>query len=348
MNNTSVLVVGGGIAGFKVIQELEKHIPSDLTLVEPREYVEVTFAALRGLVDPGGIGKSMRKPWKELTGARHLLSRAVEISGNELLLEDGTRLPFKEAVIATGSSTKGELFVNGTQAETIESREREFQSEHERLEAAKSVLIIGGGPIGVELAGEIVDAYPDKSVILVQANKRLLPTFPPRAGEKALRVLRKAGVEVILNTRLQQKKEKLLDDSGRLFETDLVYAATGIRSNPIPVDGASFNDRRQIKVDATLRVAGRENLFAIGDVNDVPEVKLGASAMAQASVVAENIMKLRNGQGDKLKSYTPAKPFGAITLGRRAGIVQLPFGRLDFLIGIKQKDMMISMILGKA
>lgn len=79
-------------------------------------------------------------------------------------------------------------------------------TENEKLKAAKSVLIVGGGPTGVELAGEIVTDFPDKKVTLVHGGARLLEFVGEKAGAKALPWLESKGVTVILNDKLEVTK----------------------------------------------------------------------------------------------------------------------------------------------
>ncbi len=201
--------------------------------------------------------------------------------------------------------------------------------------------------MGVELAGEIAEHFPDKLISLVQGGAALLPALSAGAGRKALRVLRKLGVEVHLGTRLEERERRYFDAQGRQFSADIIYPALGVGTNTILIDGGSALDESgRIRVDEKLRVAGRRNLFAVGDANDVPEVKLGATAKIQAARAADNVIALREGRG-RLKSYRPSKPMGFVTLGGDAGIAELPWIRFDPLILIKQRDLMIDWFLGK-
>ena len=210
-------------------------------------------------------------------------------------------------------------------------------------------MIVGGGPIGVELAGEIRSAHPDKKITLVDSNDRLLSTLPKGVGRKAERSLSRRGISVKLSTRLEQDNSGYVDQRGEPYEADLVIHAIGITTNGIPVDGPeSINDRGQLRVDEHMRVNGRENVFAIGDVTDVPEIKLGASARVHANTAAKNLIAFLKSPDARLKSYAPAKPMGLVTFGRRGGAAQLPFGRFDPMVAMKQKDMFVEMYLGKS
>jgi NADH dehydrogenase FAD-containing subunit len=71
-----------------------------------------------------------------------------------------------------------------------------FQQEHAKLSAAKTILVIGGGIVGVELAGEVVTKLPDKHVILLTSGPRLIADKPPAMGDRAKDFLERQGVEV--------------------------------------------------------------------------------------------------------------------------------------------------------
>jgi NADH dehydrogenase FAD-containing subunit len=342
-----IVVVGGGLVGLKVIRHLERKLgPQAVVLIEPREYTEVPIAVLRGLMDPDGFGATIRKRIDQVTNVRHIRARARAIEDDTIVLHDGSRVPFSYAVVATGSITKGYRVIKGGGALTLAERTAEFRAEAERIRNAGSILIIGGGPVGVELASEIAHAYPGKKVTLADRQERLLPALPPAAGRKARRMLSRLDVEVVLGEVLEPGPSGFADSGGRRFAADLVISAIGIETTAIPVLGIAAIDRKgQLRVDRHLRVHGRENVFGAGDVNDVPEIKLAATGKLQARVVAANILALRRDPAARLRAYRPWGPLGFVTVGPERGIVQLPFGRMDPLIAAKQKDLFVSSFL---
>ena len=345
---SKIVVVGGGMAGYAaVVKKLEKMTdPKRIILIEPRDYVEVPFAVPRGLMDPNGFGRSIRRPIRELTSVEHVRARAREIRGNELFLENGTKISFGAAIVATGSVTKGHPFIKGGGALSESDRQVEFSAEAERIRRAGSVLLVGGGPIGVELAGEIKSSYPKKVVTIAERKDRLLPELPEPAGEKARRVLTNMGVNVLLNNACTVSSSGCVDKSGQKIDADVLISVVGIETTGIQVDGPeSLNDKGQLKVDAYLRVVGRTNVFAVGDVNDVAEIKLAINARGQSGVAATNCSAVLESTHRRLRTYKPAKPVGFVTLGHKSGIYQLPMGRIDFLIAVKQKDLFVSWYL---
>jgi NADH dehydrogenase FAD-containing subunit len=344
-----IIMIGGGLANFTVIQKLEAALgPEALLLIEPRDYLESPIAVLRGLMDPDGFGKTIREPWAELSKIERKSAKAIRSAGDEIVLDDGERLGFSFAIIATGAATKGFPFMKGAMAATLSDRETEFHAEGWRIHKAKEILLIGGGPVGVEMAGELIDAFPDKKISLVTDTANLLHALPQSCGRKAYKVLSKKGVIIHVSKTLTLVAGTYCDQDKKTYPADLTYNLTGIHSNSFPVDELnSLNELGQIMVNSHLQVIGRTNVLALGDVNDVPEIKLAATARGQAIVVVKNVMALLADSRATLHRYRAAKPMSFVTLGLKAGIAQTPFGRLDFLVGLKQKDLFLSKYMSR-
>lgn len=154
-------------------------------------------------------------------------------------------------------------------------------SENEKIKAARSILIVGGGPTGVELAGEIAVDFPQKKLTLVHNGPRLLEFIGPKASRKATKWLKSKNVEVKLGQSVNLDSAE--DDANRTLyrtsqgdtiEADCHFLCTGkplgsswLRDSVI---GNELDGDGRIKVDECLRVKGRSNIFAIGDITDVP------------------------------------------------------------------------------
>jgi NADH dehydrogenase FAD-containing subunit len=343
-----IAVFGAGIAGSTFIRAMAG-APADITLVDPKDYVEVPFASLRALMDPEGFGKTVRRPIAQQLRVDHIQAKLAELREESAVLDDGREVAFDYAVLATGSTIRGFDTLKVAELSTQAERETQWTAEHERLVAAEDVVIVGGGPIGVELAGEITAVYPGKRVTLVHSTDRLLPALGKGASRKAQRVLEEHGVRVVLGQRATAEADAGLVrlSSGETIPADAVYVATGIAIDTSYLEAGfpdALNAVRQAKVDRYLRLVGSERIFALGDINDVPQIKLGAFAARQAKLTAQNVSALLEGR--PLKAFRPITgTVGYVTLGRKAGIVQLPFVRFDPLIATKQKDMYVSRYL---
>jgi NADH dehydrogenase FAD-containing subunit len=271
----------------------------------------------------------------------------TRLSPESAVLDDGSEVPFDYAVLATGSAIRGFEELKVSTRQSIGEREAYWRSEGQRLRQAASVVIVGGGPIGVELAGEIREAFPEKSVTLIEQQAHLLPALGERAGAKAQRVLARLGVKVLTSQQAEVRGNQVMLGSGTTLVADLVYRSLGVLAQSDYLDThyrAAVNQHNQAMVDQYLRLKGSANIFAVGDVTDTPEIKLGAFAVSHAKLTVRNIRASLTTR--ELKPYRPMRgPMGIVVLGRRAGIVKLGPLRMDFMIGAKQKDMLTSTYL---
>lgn len=195
-----IAVFGAGIGGNTFIRRMAG-VPAKITLIDPKDYVEVPFAALRALMDPVGFGRTVRAPIARQFDVDHVQAKLVELRQDTALLDDGRETAFDYAVLATGSTIRGFDGLKVAERTSQAEREAELAAEHDGLAGAADVVIVGGGPIGVELAGEITTVYPDKRVTQTHATDRLLPALGKGASRKAQRVLERRGVRVLLGQR---------------------------------------------------------------------------------------------------------------------------------------------------
>jgi NADH dehydrogenase FAD-containing subunit len=152
-------------------------------------------------------------------------------------------------------------------------------TDNAKIESSESVLIIGGGPTGVELAAEIAVDYPGKKVTLVHRGPRLLEFMGEKASKKCLDWLTSKKVEVLL-----QQSVNL----GTLSDTEKVYKTSGGETITAdchfvcitrPLSSSwlhdtilkeSLDSKGRVMVEKDLRVKGYNNIFAVGDITDIP------------------------------------------------------------------------------
>lgn len=347
MIQTDVLIIGGGFAGVSVAQELEKN-GIKTTLVDKKDYFEVTFATLRNVADPEKTQDRARKKYQDFLASTFIQSGVVELSRESALLENGTHIAFKQAVIASGTRYPSMPVAKSNVALDIEARNTEFSDFHTRLEGAEKVLVIGGGVVGVELAGEIAYAFPEKNITLAHNTGALLTGFREKAQRKSLEQLTSLGVEVQFNSRYRKAQQQYVDENtGIVSNADLVFEATGILPNSEflkPHLSDTLNEHGYIQVNEKLEVVGEKNLYALGDVADVGEAKLGYLAQQQGSYLAKLI--IRDVKEKKTKGYKRNPLMALIPTGQKSGVAQLPFAvtTSKFLMNMKQKDLFISKV----
>ncbi|XP_028808346.1 apoptosis-inducing factor homolog A-like [Neltuma alba] len=320
----NVVIVGGGVAGATLAKTLQHH--ANVTLIDPKEYFEIPWASLRGMVEESFAERIVINHRDYFTKGSLVISSAVNFTETQVITSDGRHIAYDYLVIATGH-TQPALPVTRAQ------RLNQYKAENLKIKSARSVLIIGGGPTGVELAGEIAVDFPEKKVTLVHKGPRLLEFIGTKASRKTMKWLKSRKVEVKLeqSVNLNSVEDTTYRTSlGDTIEADCHFLCTGkplssawlretLIKNDLNVDGT-------IKVDESLRVKGRTNIFAIGDITDVPEIKQGVYAQGQAQVVAKNLRLLIDGGKErKLASYKAQPAVAIVSLGRRQGVAQFPF-----------------------
>ncbi|KAL3694829.1 hypothetical protein R1sor_008480 [Riccia sorocarpa] len=270
---------------------------------------------------------------------------AVSVTESELTTDSGEVVPFDFLVITTGTTFSGPK----TKVERIE----DFEAKKKKIEDSDSILIIGGGPVGVELAGEIATDFPKKKLTLVQSGDRLIDFLGPKASDKAQKWLKNKGVEVILNDRVETDDltpPNYVTKSGKQITADAHFVAVGkklgkgwIEASPALKE--KLNDEGRLQVEQTCQVAGFTNIFAAGDITDIKEIKQGYLAARHAAAVISNIKKLiKNPDEKKLSTYKPSeKAIGLVSLGRQEGVAQFPFATVGgWLPGkLKSKDLFV-------
>jgi len=341
---TQVLIIGGGFAGVATAQKLEK-LGIKTILVDRKDYFEVTYAVLRDIAAPNKNRGNSRKYYKDLLDGSFVHSGVTELTETRAILENGDSLEFEKVVIASGSRYPTLPLAKSSNAHSLSARNEELNGYHQKLNTASSVLIIGGGVVGVELAGEIAYAMPNVKVTLGHNTNTLLDGFKEKAQNKAFKQLSDLGVEIQFNSRYKQQDELYVDEiSGRSMNADLTFAATGTRPNNDFLHknfSHILNERGLVTVDENLAVTAQDNFYAIGDIADVGEAKLGYLALEQGKYLATSIAKQLRGK--KHKGYKRNPFMALVPTGQETGVVQLPFmvSTWKTLVNMKQKDLFI-------
>ena len=162
---SKLVIVGGGYLGAELAKSLESDM--DVTLIERASHFTHAPAMIRAMVDPSVMDAALIPYDKLLTQGRIIRAEAVSVDAAGVELANGTRVDGDYIVLATGSSNFAPFkSANGD----ITSLRDDNARWNASLISAKTVLIIGAGAVGTELAGEIAHAYPDKTVTIVASD----------------------------------------------------------------------------------------------------------------------------------------------------------------------------------
>ena len=307
-----VVVVGGGFGGTLVAKELDS--AADVTLVDPREGFVNAAASLRALTRPDWAPNAFFPYETLLERGRVIRDRAVSVDPRGVTLASGGRVEADYLVLATGSGYPYPAKPNPASTSIAEQLD-DLRATHKELSAAGRVLILGAGPVGLELAGEIKEVWPDKHVAIVDRGDQLLPGFLPEVRDALHRQLAELGVELRLGTAVPE------------VEADIQFRAFGVRINTgYLADGrlTPLTGQGTVPVTERLTVRGYERVYAIGDIIAHADPKMASYAMTQAEVVVRNIeAQLAGEQPDAVHRVAPERRI-LLPLGTRLGVGQLP------------------------
>jgi NADH:ubiquinone reductase (H+-translocating) len=355
-----VVVVGAGFGGIAATDELSKE-GFRVTLIDRFPYntfQPLLYQVATGGLNPGDVTYALR-----FFAARHegVRFRAAEVVGidhdrQEVICDDGVRVGFDYLIIGNGITTN-HFGIPGaaeytmsmyTRAEALKVRDTIFGSleiiagKAESDGAGFTVVIVGGGPTGVEIAGQLAELktetipsiYPELNparvhVVLVEMFPYLLAPFDDSLRQYALQELIKRGVDVRLNTAITEIEADRVDfKDGSSMPVDLVIWAAGVSGDPLVRNwGLPIGRGGRIEVNEDTRVIGEERIFAIGDgsvIVDKPLPQLAQPALQMGKFAARQIARLYRGLDTETFKY---KDKGTMaTIGRGDAVLQMPVG----------------------
>jgi len=347
----TAVVIGGGYGGVNVAKALDDVL--DVVLVEPRDAFVHNIAALRALVDPEFLPKIFLPYDRLLTHGRVVRDRAVEVTAHRVVLASGDAIAADYIVLATGSAYPFPAKSNAHEAEDAIDN---YRLAHDDLAHANRVLLIGAGPVGIELAGEIVAQWPDKHVTLLDVSDDVLgDRFRADLRAELRTQLLDLGVELVLGEGLHEFPSTVANElatftvttsAGREITADIWFQCFGVT----PVSDYLGDDLAAarlpsgfVDVGPALQVAGHDNVFAIGDVSTA-DAKMAGMAGMQAALVAQNITQLVNGDHD-LAAYEPYGTAIVVPIGPEGGSGQLPgqdeLASREMVASVKGRDLMV-------
>ncbi|KAM0750512.1 FAD/NAD(P)-binding domain-containing protein [Meredithblackwellia eburnea MCA 4105] len=361
----NVVIIGLGIAGASAAAGLAKGLPPThrVVAITENEYGFWPIGSLRAAVVPGWEDKTTAPVAKIFgKGSRHIVigsNKVVGLTGSSAKLESehpefGFEVPFDYAVIATGS-TYAFPARPPPSARTIKAAVDATKGLQADIKNAKSILVLGGGATGIEFAGEVKAQYPSKPVTIATSGPSLMyhPGLAPKLGKNLQSQLESLGAKVAVNSRVNTagltsgpiaSRTFTLGD-GSSVEADYVMIATGVKPNSAGLPAEILNENGNVKVNDKLQLTaeGFSNVFAIGDITDVPESKQVVSVNNQTPILVGNVLASVTKKGS-LKVYKSASPLVMVTLGPNGGAGQM-FG---FNVGswvaktIKSKTLFLS------
>ncbi|GAM23566.1 hypothetical protein SAMD00019534_067410, partial [Acytostelium subglobosum LB1] len=355
-----VVIVGGGLGGIFLARQLDKDF--DVTVVEKKTAFFYNVAALRCIVEPDMTKQCFLSYDKMLKNGKVVHHAATAISAQKVVMDNGDELAFDYLVIATGSNNMTPFKAPADLSHAYQY----YVDIREKVKTATKVLIVGGGPVGVELAGEIKTEFKGKNVTLIQRSDKLVgPQMGKKFADKMHDKLKGMGINVMLNTSLDVPdniKQSLSEQSQlgynvemRTYQTsngeveaDLVFWCVGNKINNELLQenfGGALDEHGHIKVNEHLQVEGHDNVFAIGDITNTKELKTYYNAKYHAAIICTNLKACESKK--KLAVYKPSGPLIFVSVGKNDGLAQTAGGTVipGFVVKmVKSRGLFISMV----
>lgn len=329
-----VLILGASFAGVELVYQLRRRRAGRalrLAVVDRQTehgYIPLVQERMVDRIDPRRTRLDTRAYVESEPNARFIVGEVTRLdpARNEVTLASGERLRARFVVVALGSKLAPPPRLPGAERFVEYKFEGEFAAARAALEQllgpqaqgpTPTIVVVGGGISGVELAGELgrlAEVRPQgwraPKVVLVQGGERLLPDLTPRSARKATRHLARQGVELRLRTRVIELTEgtaqmRTADGEPEAVRCDLAFWTGGIR--PVAALAELELPRTPmgwLQVGPTLQCfpgaeAPRPDIFAIGDAARVvggtgewPTMQRAIECLWQAKLCARNLLAL--------------------------------------------------------
>jgi NADH:ubiquinone reductase (H+-translocating) len=330
-----VVVVGGGFGGLRAVSKLRR-APVEVTLVDRRNFhlfQPLTYQVATGALSPGEIAYPLRAIFKRNRNVRVLLAEVADfdLGARELHLRSVSgapapeRLGYDTLIVAGGShysyfgheewrahaaevkSLESALAVRSRLLTAFEAAEAEPNAE--ARDAWLTFVVVGAGPTGVEMAGQIAELARDTlrrdfrmidprraRILLVEAADRVLTSFPPALSRKAEQSLQRLRVTVLTGrmvSGIDSAGVTLEDEDGgaeRIASRAVIWAAgvtaSGLAARLAELTGAELDRAGRVTVEPDLSLAGHPEVFAIGDMVRVRDATGEAAVLPGTAPVA--------------------------------------------------------------
>ena len=361
-----MLVLGGGFAGIGAAQKLKK---SDVEVVVVDKHDYHTFQPLlyqvaTGLLEQPAVGHPIRDLFHDQDNARIHQDRviSVDFDAREVTFEELEPTTYDYLVFALGAEVNffgvegatEHAFPLYTLSDAVRLKNHVLRTweEADRKPAlvedgALNVVVVGGGPTGVETAGAMAELYngvfkkdyPDvphdqAKIILVEAGPELFPMFKEDIREYTEKALAKRGVEVMTGEVVESiTPQRVTLKSGTELRAHTLVWGAGLQGNELVRSlGLELEKGNRIGVDGELRVPSHPEVFAVGDVAAITDQKtsqvlpqLGSVALQSGEHAGKTIADRLAGKETKPFKYHDKGTMAAI--GRGSAVVQMLGGR---------------------
>lgn len=359
-----VVIAGGGFGGLRLARKLNNKPGMDVVLVDRFNYHQfqpLFYQVATAGLDASNISFPLRKAFHNSKNVKFRLADILEIRpAAKVLVTDKEEISYDVLVLATGADTNffgntglGEkAFPMKSTVEALQIRHRLIQNfedalratDPEELQRLMNIVVVGGGPTGVELSGALAEMkryvlpkdYPEldftkMNIYLLEGSGKTLGTMSEASSRQSKNYLEKLGVTLLTGTLVKDYDGKnVFLQEGSAIPSGLVIWAAGIKGNvPTGIGEKELARGNRIRVNRHCEVVGHEGIYAVGDLaymetplypNGHPQVAQGAIQMAD--LIAENLLRTQKGRSEK-KEFEYVDKGSMATVGRNLAVVDL-------------------------
>jgi NADH dehydrogenase len=361
-----VLVLGGGFAGVGATQKL-KGADVDVVLVDKHDYhtfQPLLYQLATGLLETTGVGHSLRDLVKKQDNAKvhQATVTAIDLDKREVQFAEMEPLSYDYLVFGLGAEVNffgvagapEHAFPLYTLPDAVRLKDHVLKrwEDADRQpdlidDGALTIVVVGGGPTGVESAGALAELYrgvftkdyPDlpqekARIVLVEAGPKLFPMFKDDIREYTEKALQKRTVEVMVGEVVESiSPTRVKLKSGTVIEAHTLVWGAGLQGNQLVQSlGLELERGNRIGVGPDLRVDGHPELFAVGDVAAITDAKtnqvlpqLGSVALQSGEHAGKTLARIVAGKEPEPFKYRDKGTMA--TIGRGSAVVQMLGGR---------------------
>jgi NADH:ubiquinone reductase (H+-translocating) len=380
-----IIIVGGGFAGLRLGRDL-KDTDYEIWLFDKNNFYQfqpLFYQVATGGLEPSSISFPLRKIFQKHKNCHVRMAEAIAVDKEKNILKTSIGdFTYDYLVIAVGATTN--FFGNETIAKNaipmksvsealylrnaiLQNFEKALSASPEEKKALLNVVVVGGGPTGVEVSGALSEMrryilpkdYPEidfkqMNIYLIEGSPKTLGAMSEEASQKSKEYLERLGIKVMLNTQVKNYDGEIVElGNGETIKTKTVIWGAGVIGNKLqglPENSVSKGNR--LAVNEFNIVEGTENIFAIGDIammkegdykNGHPQV--ATVALDQGKHLAKNF---RNLLKNKSKEPFHYKNKGSMaTVGRHLAVADLPFIKFQgFLAWVFWMFLHLMLVLG--
>jgi len=325
---SKIVVIGGGFGGLSFLKKARKS-NNEFTLIDKTNhhlFQPLLYQVATAVLSPADITVPIRNLFKNDNNVKITLGEVVDIrrDNKQVVLKNEDVIDYDQLIISTGASysyfgnDEWGKFSNGLKNinDALDIRDKilkafekaENETDKKKQKKYLNFVVIGGGPTGVEVAGSIAEIAfkdinkeyrnfnsDDSNVYLIEAGSNILPSYSSKLSNKASKYLKKMGVEIKINEKVEDIEDMLVTtDKGKIESDNIIWAAGNKASSLIELLDTEMDTEGRAIINQDCSIKKDDSIFVIGDaanfkgVNGEPLPGIAPVAIQQGKYVGFN------------------------------------------------------------